>query len=70
MEKPYIIAGPCSVESQQQLQEVCRELCSTPHVRMIRAGVWKPRTRPGGFEGLGEPALHWMKEIADSNMER
>lgn len=68
MEKPYIIAGPCSVESQQQLQEVCRELCSTPHVRMIRAGVWKPRTRPGGFEGLGEPALHWMKEIADSGM--
>lgn len=63
-ERPYIIAGPCSVESREQLQQVTETLARLPQVRMIRAGVWKPRTRPGGFEGLGEPALRWMQEFA------
>ena len=63
-----IIAGPCSVESRQQLQSVVEALCHIPHVQLVRGGVWKPRTRPGGFEGLGEPALQWMKEIADSDI--
>lgn len=65
-DKPFIIAGPCSVESREQLLAVSEALCRMPRVRMIRGGVWKPRTRPGGFEGLGEPALRWMKEISDS----
>ena len=68
MEKPYIIAGPCSVESREQLLHVTEQLCKIPRVHLIRGGVWKPRTRPGGFEGLGEPALGWMKEIADSDL--
>ena len=61
-DKPMVIAGPCSVESHEQLQEVCAALASDPRVGMIRCGVWKPRTRPGGFEGLGEEALRWMDE--------
>lgn len=65
-DKPFIIAGPCSVESREQLLAVSKALCRMPRVRMIRGGVWKPRTRPGAFEGLGEPALRWMKEISDS----
>lgn len=65
-DRPFIIAGPCSVESHEQLVAVSEALCRMPRVRMIRGGVWKPRTRPGGFEGLGEPALRWMKEISDS----
>ena len=59
-----IIAGPCSVESREQLAAVTEALARMPEVAMIRAGVWKPRTRPGGFEGLGEPALRWMQELA------
>lgn len=64
-----IIAGPCSVESRQQLQSVVEILCRVPHVKLIRGGVWKPRTRPGGFEGLGEPALRWMKELSESGLQ-
>lgn len=67
-DRPFIIAGPCSVESREQLLAVSEALCRMPRVRMIRGGVWKPRTRPGGFEGLGEPALRWMKEISDSSL--
>lgn len=63
MEKT-IIAGPCSVESREQLREVTVALSRMPQVTMIRAGVWKPRTRPGAFEGLGEPALQWMQELS------
>ncbi|MBP5527427.1 MAG: bifunctional 3-deoxy-7-phosphoheptulonate synthase/chorismate mutase type II [Bacteroidales bacterium] len=63
MEKT-IIAGPCSVESREQLREVTAALSRMPQVTMIRAGVWKPRTRPGAFEGLGEPALRWIQELA------
>ena len=59
-----IIAGPCSVESREQLREVTVALARMPQVTLIRAGVWKPRTRPGGFEGLGEPALQWMQDLA------
>lgn len=59
-----VIAGPCSVESREQLREVSEALSRMEGVTMIRAGVWKPRTRPGGFEGLGEPALGWMRELS------
>ena len=64
--KPIIIAGPCSVESRLQLAESVESLAALDEIDMVRCGVWKPRTHPGGFEGLGEPALAWMEEIHKS----
>ena len=58
--RPMIIAGPCSAETEEQTIRTCGELAATGMVDVIRAGVWKPRTRPGGFEGVGEPALAWL----------
>jgi chorismate mutase len=58
--RPYIIAGPCGAESEEQIHEVAAALVGTS-VQLMRAGVWKPRTRPGSFEGNGEVALQWMQ---------
>ena len=66
-EKPIVIAGPCSVETRQQLFSVTNSLAGESRLSVIRCGVWKPRTRPGGFEGLGEPALQWIRELKDDN---
>lgn len=59
--KPLIIAGPCSVESKEQLFST---LAGLPLAKLdyIRGGIWKPRTRPGSFEGMGEPAFEWIEE--------
>lgn len=65
-EGPFIVAGPCSIESRHQLQQCVTALRTIKQVKLIRGGVWKPRTRPGGFEGLGEPALRWMQEISST----
>ena len=59
---PYIVAGPCSVEGREQIASVALALARLPQVSMVRCGVWKPRTRPGGFEGHGEAALQWIAE--------
>ena len=59
-----LIAGPCSAESREQLRQVAETMSNIPQVSLIRAGVWKPRTRPGGFDGIGEPALRWMQELS------
>lgn len=59
-----VIAGPCSAESAQQVLE-CAERLSSMGVGILRAGVWKPRTRPGGFEGAGLPALEWLCEARE-----
>ncbi|MBC7571758.1 MAG: bifunctional 3-deoxy-7-phosphoheptulonate synthase/chorismate mutase type II [Spirosoma sp.] len=59
--KPLIIAGPCSAETEDQLVETARQLAALGEVHVIRAGVWKPRTRPGSFEGMGEAALPWIQ---------
>lgn len=61
---PYIIAGPCGVEDEQQLMSVASALQSLP-VDMVRGGVWKPRSKPGYFEGRGEPALQWMQQAKE-----
>lgn len=61
-----IIAGPCSVESREQIFETVVELGKTVRPHILRAGIWKPRTQPGCFEGLGAEALPWLKEAADS----
>lgn len=60
---PYIIAGPCSAESEQQLYTVTKALNEIPEVKLIRAGIWKPRTRPNSFEGVGEIGLEWIKSV-------
>lgn len=59
--KPLIIAGPCSAETEEQVVETARQLKALGAVQAIRAGVWKPRTRPGSFEGMGEAALPWIQ---------
>lgn len=61
--KPHIIAGPCSAESPEQLLASCKPLADLGKVSMIRAGIWKPRTRPDSFEGMGKQALTWLKEV-------
>ncbi|MFT5970195.1 MAG: chorismate mutase [Flavobacteriales bacterium] len=62
-DKPYIIAGPCSAESELQLLQTAKQLQAIGKVSAIRAGVWKPRTRPGSFEGIGVPALDWLSTV-------
>jgi chorismate mutase len=62
-DSPLIIAGPCSAESESQVLATARELARIEKVRIFRAGVWKPRTRPNGFEGVGVEGLHWLKTV-------
>lgn len=59
---PLIIAGPCSAETEEQTIETCVRLAETGKVDALRAGIWKPRTSPGSFEGVGTPGLAWMAE--------
>lgn len=60
-----LIAGPCSVESREQFFETAAKLSELHHVKILRGGIWKPRTRPNGFEGIGEQGLSWMKEFSE-----
>jgi len=60
--KPLLIAGPCSAESREQVLLAAQLLRDTHKVDILRAGIWKPRTRPGNFEGMGEAALPWIQE--------
>ncbi|WP_223649230.1 chorismate mutase [Hymenobacter psoromatis] len=59
--QPIIIAGPCSAESEEQVLTVARALKAAGQADMYRAGIWKPRTKPGGFEGRGTAALPWLQ---------
>lgn len=61
-QKPLIIAGPCSIETPDQLEQTVKALVQQG-ISIIRGGVWKPRTRPGSFEGLGGIALPWIQDI-------
>lgn len=61
---PLVIAGPCSAESEEQVLEIAEELKNTD-ATVFRAGVWKPRTRPGTFEGNGVKALPWMQKVKE-----
>lgn len=61
--QPLIISGPCGAESPEQLTQTARGLKALGNIALFRAGVWKPRTRPNAFEGRGEEALKWLKEI-------
>ena len=62
--RPLVIAGPCSAESEEQVMETALQLAKNG-VKIFRAGVWKPRTKPGGFEGHGTVALPWMKRVKE-----
>lgn len=57
-----VIAGPCSVENEEQILATARALAQIPEVGMLRGGIWKPRTRPEAFEGRGEEGLEWLRE--------
>lgn len=59
---PLVIAGPCSAETEEQVMEIAKEL-NNSDVSYFRAGIWKPRTRPGGFEGIGEIGLKWLQRV-------
>ena len=64
--KPLIIAGPCSAESEAQMMETAQRLKeSGAEVPVFRAGIWKPRTKPNGFEGVGVIGLNWLKKVKD-----
>jgi len=60
--RPLVIAGPCSAETEEQVFDTASQLCKKG-IKVFRAGIWKPRTKPGGFEGNGEMALPWMKRL-------
>lgn len=62
IKKPAIIAGPCSAETEEQLLETTQRI-KEQGVEIIRAGIWKPRTRPNNFEGIGEEALRWIQNV-------
>ncbi len=61
--KPIVIAGPCSAETEEQVLETGRRIFKTGKVDIFRAGIWKPRTRPGSFEGVGVKGLPWCQKV-------
>lgn len=61
-ERPVIIAGPCSAETEEQVVNTAKQLANYG-IKIFRAGIWKPRTKPGGFEGVGEIGLPWMQTV-------
>lgn len=60
--RPLVIAGPCSAETEEQVMESARRLHARG-IKIFRAGIWKPRTKPGGFEGIGVQGLAWLKRV-------
>lgn len=62
--RPVVIAGPCSAETEEQVMATARELAKNG-VKIFRAGIWKPRTKPGGFEGVGEQGLAWLQRVKE-----
>lgn len=64
-DRPLIIGGPCSAETEEQLVSTAHLLANTGKVNVLRAGIWKPRTRPGEFEGIGSIGLQWLKRAKE-----
>lgn len=63
--KPFLIAGPCSAETPEQLLETAKQLAEKVKPNLFRAGIWKPRTKPGNFEGIGEVGLPWLSRVKE-----
>jgi len=59
-DRPIIISGPCSAETEEQMVATAKQIAATGRVHALRAGIWKPRTRPGQYEGAGEEGLKWL----------
>ena len=64
MKRPLVISGPCSAETEEQTLATAKELAAIG-VKIFRAGIWKPRTRPGAFEGVGTLGLPWLKRVKE-----
>ncbi len=64
-QRPLIVAGPCSAETEGQVMQTALELAGSKKVDIFRAGIWKPRTRPGAFEGVGSVGLPWLKRVKE-----
>ena len=62
--RPFIIAGPCSAETEEQVLETAHALAKQK-IDLFRSGIWKPRTRPGSFEGVGKKGLKWLKRVKE-----
>ena len=62
--RPIIIAGPCSAETEEQVMTTAKSLAERG-IKIFRAGIWKPRTKPGGFEGIGVEGLAWLKHVKE-----
>lgn len=62
--KPIVMAGPCSAETEEQTLSTARQL-AMGGIKIFRAGIWKPRTKPGGFEGIGKEGLEWLKRVKE-----
>ncbi len=65
LQKPVLIAGPCSAETETQVMQTAKQIALRFPEAIFRAGVWKPRTRPNAFEGVGEPALNWLQRVKE-----
>ncbi len=63
LNNPLVISGPCSLETEEQTMETAMQLAKDPRVFVFRGGVWKPRTRPGSFEGVGSVGLKWLQQV-------
>jgi chorismate mutase len=62
-DRPFLISGPCSAETEEQVIETARQLVQVKQVSIFRAGIWKPRTRPDSFEGVGIDGLKWLRNV-------
>ena len=65
IDNPLLISGPCSLETEEQTMETARLLAKDKRVFVFRGGVWKPRTRPGSFEGVGSIGLKWLQQVKE-----
>lgn len=63
--EPLLIAGPCGAETREQILETAKQISEIPGIQLFRSGIWKPRTRPNSFEGVGEQGLLWLKEVKE-----
>ena len=61
--RPFLIAGPCSAETEEQVLDTARQLAAIGRISIFRAGIWKPRTRPNSFEGVGISGLKWLRRV-------